>query len=60
MRVGQRIAYAGLGGQVDYPVEALFAEKVGYALRIGDVELHESEIRIRRKLSKARCFRRTS
>jgi hypothetical protein len=56
MRIGQRVAHAGLSGQVDYLAKALFSEKFGYAIRIGKVEFHEPEIRIRRELRETRML----
>ena len=46
-RVLQRVAHAGLGGEMDHQIETSGGEKRVHARRIGEVELVEGEARIR-------------
>ena len=47
MRVFDRVAHAGLGGEVDDAVEFFFGEELFDALAIGDIHLHEAEAGVR-------------
>ncbi len=44
MRILQRVADAGLGGQVDHLVEFLGGEQGLHAWAVGDIELDEAEV----------------
>jgi hypothetical protein len=46
VRILQRIAHAGLGGQVDDAVELLGGEERFHAGAVGDVQFHEAEVRL--------------
>ena len=45
----QRVAHAGLRGEVDDAVEALCGEELLHAGAVGHVELDEAEARVRRQ-----------
>jgi hypothetical protein len=47
MRVLQRIAHAGLGCQVDHPVETLLQRTALHGRPVGNVDLHEAEVLVR-------------
>ena len=49
VRVDQRVAHAGLRGQVHDAVELLLREQRRDALAVGHVHLHEAEVRVRRQ-----------
>ena len=56
MRIFQRVAHAGLRGQVDHTLEVAFGEQVFHGHAVGDIALHEAEIRVGLKLRQPREF----
>jgi hypothetical protein len=45
MRILQRVAHAGLGGEIDHALRALDGEQIGDAGPVGDVESRNPEAR---------------
>jgi hypothetical protein len=47
--VEQRVAHAGLGGQVDHALETFAGEQCGHRRPIGDIHLDEAKIALPRQ-----------
>src|SRR5262249_50223652 len=58
VRVGERMAYACLGGEMNDQWEAIFSEQAGHAAAIGKIKLDEMEPGERGKLAQLRLFQR--
>ncbi len=56
LRIDERVAHAGLGGEVDDALEVFLAEEFGHARGIGDVELDEAKARMVGQLLQARLL----
>ena len=58
VRIGDRVSHAGLCGQVDHAIEALFPEQPGHAVTVGQVHTEQTKPRLRCESREARLLER--